>query len=279
MCNDYKGSTYLLAEEAGEREARRLELQHTIFGPDTEKFLTGFIKPRQTILVPGCGTGEELVLISNLMKNTGKIVAVDISDAQIAEARKKIEAKQITNVEFHVLDLMNLSSISISFDVIFIRFVLIHLAEPLKAIQTLITKLKSDGWLMCEEAIMDMAYAMPECAAFNQHMDLFRRFAEAAKVDFNLGNTLAELLTRAGLVSIETNITQPIMETQSQKQIVPMSALASSKAYTAKQLTTEHEITLLVKSLYSQVVENAACKVGQVGVAHVVGRKSLKLGY
>ena len=273
MYQDYRNSTYLLAEEAGEREARRLELQHKVFGPDTEEFLTNFIKPGQTILVPGCGTGEELVLISKLMKGNGKIIAIDISEDQISEAKKKIENEQILNVEFHVLDLMNLSSIDIAFDIIFIRFVLIHLAKPFKAIQGLIAKLKSGGLLICEEAIMDMAYAKPECSSFTQHMKLFQKFSEVVNVNFNLGNTLADMLAKTGLLSVESKVTQPIMKTPEQKQIVPMSALASSKAYIAKQLTTESEITLLIKNLYSQVVENSSCEVGQVGVAHVVGRK------
>lgn len=63
------------------------------------------------------------------------------------------------------------------------------------------------------------------------------------------------------------------MTSSAHKQIVPMSALAASEAYISNKLITKDEMTSLIKNLYSEVVENQSCEIGQVGIAHVAGRK------
>jgi ubiquinone/menaquinone biosynthesis C-methylase UbiE len=57
------------------------------------------LKPGDTVVEIGCGTGLNFSLLQDKVGSAGRIIAVDLTDAMLAQARKRVAAKGWTNVE------------------------------------------------------------------------------------------------------------------------------------------------------------------------------------
>jgi len=88
---------------------------------------------RPQVLVPGCGTGYQPLLLAQRHPETD-VLAVDLSLASLAYAIRKQQELEITNVRFCQADLLRLGETDERFDYIDCAGVLHHLASPL------------DGW-------------------------------------------------------------------------------------------------------------------------------------
>ena len=102
-----------------------------------------YYPPGSQVLEAGCGVGAQTI---TLAKNSPQahITSVDISESSVAEARKKVDEKGLTNVTFHQGDIFNLAYKPESFDHIFVCFVLEHLSKPIGALNALKKLLKKE---------------------------------------------------------------------------------------------------------------------------------------
>jgi SAM-dependent methyltransferase len=87
----------------------------------------------QDILIAGCGTGEHPFDIAQKSPQA-RILAVDLSLASLAYARRKTREEGLRNIEYAQADILKLSAIGRTFDRIEAVGVLHHLADP------------KDGW-------------------------------------------------------------------------------------------------------------------------------------
>ena len=62
------------------------------------------LKPGDTVVDIGCGTGLNFPLLSQAVTTTGKIIAVDLSDAMLDQAREAIAENKWTNIELVCAD-------------------------------------------------------------------------------------------------------------------------------------------------------------------------------
>src|SRR3989337_1359095 len=77
------------------------------------------------VLEAGCGVGAQTV---TLARNSPQalITSIDISEASLAEARRRVAAAGVTNVLFQRADIFNLPFAGDSFDHVFVCFLLEH---------------------------------------------------------------------------------------------------------------------------------------------------------
>jgi len=83
----------------------------------------------QDILIAGCGTGEHPFDIAQKSPQA-RILAVDLSLASLAYARRKTREEGLRNIEYAQADILKLSAIGRTFDRIEAVGVLHHLADP-----------------------------------------------------------------------------------------------------------------------------------------------------
>ncbi len=96
------------------------------------------------ILIAGCGTGEHPFDIAQKQPHA-RILAVDLSLASLAYARRRTREEGLRNLEYAQADILQLGAIGRSFDRIEAVGVLHHLADPKAGWRVLVSLLAPDG--------------------------------------------------------------------------------------------------------------------------------------
>ncbi|MDX2145105.1 MAG: class I SAM-dependent methyltransferase [Rhodospirillaceae bacterium] len=99
---------------------------------------------RPEILSAGCGTGRGALMLA-LTFPAARVTAVDLSAASLAYALLKAEQLAARNISFGVADILRVSALGRSFDVIESSGVLHHMADPGAGLQALASVLKPGG--------------------------------------------------------------------------------------------------------------------------------------
>ena len=182
-----------------ERESTRLQDQARsvveLFHADT-RYPEG-----STVLEAGCGTGAQTVTLAR--NNPGAhFTSVDLSSVSLEEAKKRVAAAGLSNVEFRQEDIFALPFAPGSFDHVFVCFLLEHLPRPLAALERLKAMLKPGGTITVIEGDHGSTYFHPDSAAaydaIRCQVELQRRSGGNA----NIGRELYPLVTQAGFDAV-----------------------------------------------------------------------------
>ena len=96
------------------------------------------------VLIAGCGTGQHSIGTSQSIKGA-RILAVDLSMASLAYAKRKTIELDIEFIEYAQADLLKLASLGRTFDVIESSGVLHHLENPFEGWEVLLSLLRPHG--------------------------------------------------------------------------------------------------------------------------------------
>ncbi len=96
------------------------------------------------ILVAGCGTGQQSVELARQVRGA-RVLAIDLSLASLAYARRQTEALGIDTIEYAQADILELGALDRRFDLIAATGVLHHMADPLAGWRALLCLLRPDG--------------------------------------------------------------------------------------------------------------------------------------
>lgn len=96
------------------------------------------------VLIAGCGTGQQPIQTAQRFP-AARILAVDLSAASLAYAKRKTRELGIANIEYGQADILRLGSIGKTFDFIECVGVLHHLEDPLTGWRVLRSLLRSGG--------------------------------------------------------------------------------------------------------------------------------------
>lgn len=133
-------------------EARRLvvaeqeslgKLNHFCFG-GRQSFGDGF-----RVLVAGGGTGDHTIFLAEQLREyDASVTYIDISQSSLEIARERARMRNLTNIEWHHLSILDISSLTVApFDFISCTGVLHHLPEPERGLKALRTVLAPQGAL------------------------------------------------------------------------------------------------------------------------------------
>lgn len=111
--------------------------------------------PPEDILIAGCGTGKHSIAVALVAPNA-RILAVDISRASLAYARRKTREAGISTIDYAQADIVQLGSLGRRFDIIECVGVLHHLNDPFAGWRTLLSLLKPQG-RMCVALYSEIA--------------------------------------------------------------------------------------------------------------------------
>ena len=121
-------------------------------GPPRQTFPGAAFAPtpatdRMEILVAGCGTGQHSIRTAQQFAEA-RVLAVDLSRNSLAYAARKTREVGLSSIEYAQADLLKLGSLGRHFDVIEASGVLHHLSDPWSGWRTLLSLLKSGGFML-----------------------------------------------------------------------------------------------------------------------------------
>ena len=156
------------------------------------------------VLEAGCGVGAQTVTLAANSPDA-LITSVDISEASVREAKRKVTAAGFTNVRFEQADIFDLPYAPDSFDHIFVCFVLEHLPRPVEALRTLKKHLKQGGTITVIEGDHGSAYFHPDSEAAHHAIQCQVELQRRAGGNAMVGRELYPLLSGAGYSTVSVS--------------------------------------------------------------------------
>jgi SAM-dependent methyltransferase len=156
------------------------------------------------VLEAGCGTGAQTVTLAR--NSPGALLtSVDLSPSSLEEARARVAAAGLTNVQFRQADVYALPFADGQFDRVFVCFVLEHLARPDAALAELRRVLRPGGSLTVIEGDHGSTLFYPDSAAAQAAVDCLIALQRAAGGDALIGRRLYPLLRAVGFRNVRVS--------------------------------------------------------------------------
>jgi SAM-dependent methyltransferase len=226
---------YVLA--TGEAADYRLRLLHGLYGPGTRRLLLGAgLRPGMRVADVGCGVGLVTALLAQLVGPEGDVVGIDCSGAQLAQARERL-ASGDTNARFVEASATATGLPPGSFDLVYCRFLLLHLPEPERALGEMRSLLKPEGILVCEDGDLTSAGSEPP-SALAAFADLWGRLGPKRGVDYTLGRRLFQMVLAAGFPAPAITFNQPVVARGEHKRFLELSVAEAGPAFIDAGLIT-----------------------------------------
>lgn len=179
-------------------EYRRLRLQAGIWEDVTANLLDRVgVEPGQRCLDVGCGPGEVMRLLAERVGPTGLVTGVDMDGAVGREAVEVLRSIVDTPVEFvqgnmHELELP-------AYDIVYIRLVLMHLADPAALLRRLYDWVAPGGALIVQDYDTAGMATWPSLACWDEFTRVMDGVFEQTGGDPRCGLHLAGHFLDAGI--------------------------------------------------------------------------------
>ena len=160
--------------------------------------------PGSSVLEAGCGVGAQTLPLAGNSPDA-RITSVDISHDSIAEARSRMDAAGLSNVQFQQADIFALPFEPRTFDHVFVCFLLEHLDRPVEALVRLKELLKPGGTITVIEGDHGSAYFHPEDDAARAAIACQVELQRAAGGNALIGRELYPLLVQAGFDAVQVS--------------------------------------------------------------------------
>lgn len=180
--------------------AQRLTLVAETFAPLTARFIEDAAPRNPDLAIDlGCGLGHSTRLIRDVAK-PDRLIGLDSSERFLSIALATTE----DDVEFHVHDVAHLPLPGAPADLIFCRFLLVHLSEPERHIQRWTSQLRTGGHLLLQET----EAIESSDPAIHRYLEMVERLLGSRGADLQVGKTLARVSSTA--ISRRTTFHVPI---------------------------------------------------------------------
>jgi SAM-dependent methyltransferase len=187
----------------------RLNVLHRIYSrAGRETLLEAGLKDGMRVADFGCGPGVMTRMLASEVGSSGSVTGIDLHEAQLEQARQLCAMDGLANTEFVAADACVTGLPRNRFDLVYCRFLLLHLVDPASCLQEMWRVLKPGGILVVEDGDLASAGSVPP-TALDAFGELFSRLGPIRGVDYSLANRLWHLVADAGFSDISLKVHQP----------------------------------------------------------------------
>ncbi|MGB6326552.1 MAG: methyltransferase domain-containing protein [Methylocella sp.] len=267
-----QGKDYVIRGGAAGRERLRL-LSRIMYASTASLFDRFGFKDGQLCFDIGCGGGDVTLELARRIGPRGKAVGADIDELQLDIARREVDAKDIRNVEFRLLDIRTAEEdIGSVFDLVYSRFLLAHLDDPSRAVAAFYRYLRPGGVVIVEDIDFSGYFTYPDSEAFQRYKDLYCTLVRGRGGDPNIGPRLPFLLTDGGFEKVDMTLVQPIGTKGEVKLLNAITLENIADAILRDGLASRQEIDTLVQEL-NRFAENPRTVAGVPRVIQAWGQR------
>ena len=183
-----------------DEEQRRLSLMNDIL-LNNAAFREMALRGDERIIDFGSGLGQFTRAMARAVPR-GRVIGIERDEKQLEGARRLAAEDKVT-VDFRRGDVLNLELPREewgSFDVAHARFILEHVPDPLRVVQTMVRAVKPGGRIVLADDDHDVMRLWPEPPGFYDLWRAYIRTYDRIGNDPIVGRRLVELLHRAGAV-------------------------------------------------------------------------------
>jgi SAM-dependent methyltransferase len=160
--------------------------------------------PGSVVLEVGCGVGAQTITLAKRSPEA-QFISIDVSADSLAEARRRVTAEGLANVQFQQADIFALPFAPLSFDHVFVCFVLEHLSRPSEAMAILTRLLRPGGTFTVIEGDHGSTYFYPDSDAAHRAIQCQVTLQRMAGGNALIGRQLYPLLVEAGLAAVHVS--------------------------------------------------------------------------
>lgn len=183
-------------------EYQRLRIQAKDWEEATKRvLLKAGLHAGMSCLDIGCGPGEVMRLMGEIVGPEGSITGVDVDGKIGREALDVLRTIANSQYAFFELDVESSDEVPGSpFDLTFARITLLHLKDPVAALRKMMGWTKPGGVIVVQEYDLESAWeAYPKLDEIVEAIQTFRTFLEKVGRDGKLGLKLPAYFIEAGL--------------------------------------------------------------------------------
>ncbi|HSW93008.1 MAG TPA: methyltransferase domain-containing protein [Gammaproteobacteria bacterium] len=229
---------------------KRLNLQGKVYNPGSQQFLLDQgLKKGWSVLEVGCGSGTMTSWLAEQVGKRGRVVCIDNSSAQIRATKQVVKKNGLKQVECHELSVFDLDQLKEKFDLVYSRFVLIHLDDPLNALIKIKDRLKTGGRLVINDMLNSCSFCYPGSPVFDQRRKILEQFSIKNGLNPNFSLTLPEILRKIKLKILNESVFQPLLTTPVNRKLLTLIFYEIKDKLIALNILTASEWELFMRDL------------------------------
>jgi SAM-dependent methyltransferase len=238
------------AIRGGVEGRERLRTLARVMQPFTESLFDRVgIREGMACLDAGCGGGDVTFDLARRTGPAGRAVGIDFDDVKLGLARNEAATLGLDNVSFRQTEI-GACNFDAEFDVIYSRFLLTHLPDPVAAIARMRTWLKPGGVLIVEDIDFTGHFCHPESPALRRYVDLYRQAVQRRGGDPHIGPRVPGLLVDAGFEGVAMHVVQPAGISGEVKLLNAVTMENIADSIVADGFATRTEVEQVIAELY-----------------------------
>jgi ubiquinone/menaquinone biosynthesis C-methylase UbiE len=217
--------------------------------PDTAAlFKRACLSPGMRCIDLGCGGGEVTLEIARLVDPGGSATGVDMDEIKLNLARREAVGRGLGNVEFRLLDVEDWDEPG-SYDVVYCRFLLQHLSQPVGLLRRMWAGVRPGGVLLVEDADFDGWCCHPPNDGFDFFVRTYSQLLQRRGGDHAMGRKLYACFQAAGIPRPQVAVTQPAWTEGEGKMLAWSTLEATREAIVSERVASEDEISAALTAL------------------------------